>query len=69
MKGKQRKLGTESCLSASDESGNWGGITVYSIQFTKAVVKNIYLIVQTQDSSPYNISIPDLYIAPNFNSS
>ena len=40
MKGKQRILGTESCPTASDESENWGGITVYSINF----IKNSFLI-------------------------
>ena len=36
MKRKRRKLGTESCLAASDEIGNWGGIVVYSIIITKS---------------------------------
>ena len=41
MKRKRRNLGTESCLTASDESPNWGGITVYSIKFTKnGFIKN-----------------------------
>ena len=39
MKGKQRNLGTESCLTASDESGNWGRITVFSIKLVTAVAK------------------------------
>ena len=36
MKGKQRKLGTESHPTTSDKNGNWGGVTVYSIKFTKS---------------------------------
>ena len=39
MKGKKRKLGTESSLTASDESGNWGGITVNSRNFIAAVAQ------------------------------
>ena len=35
MRGKQRKWGTESCLTASNKSGSWGRITVYSIKFIK----------------------------------
>ena len=35
LKGKQLNLGTESCLNANDENGNWGGITAYSIKFRK----------------------------------
>ena len=34
-KGKQHNLGTESCVSMSDESGDKGNITVYSIKFPK----------------------------------
>ena len=33
---KRHNLGTGSCLSASDESQNGGGITVYSINFAKS---------------------------------
>ena len=33
MKGKQRNLETESCLTASYERGNKGEITVYSTKF------------------------------------
>ena len=33
MKGKQHKLGTESCLTAGNKSENWGGITVFSSKF------------------------------------
>ena len=36
MKGKQHYLGTESYLSESDENGDKGEITVYSIKFTKS---------------------------------
>ena len=35
MKGKRRNLGTESCLTASHKSGNWGGITFFSKKVTK----------------------------------
>ena len=35
IKRKRRNLGTESRLTASNESGKWGGITVYSINFTR----------------------------------
>ena len=34
MKRKRCNLGTQSCLTASDEKGNSARITVYSIQFT-----------------------------------
>ena len=42
MKRKRRNLGTESCLTASHESGNWGGTTVYSINLQTAVAKEKY---------------------------
>ena len=44
MKKEQRKMGSESCLTASDESGNWGGITVSSIKFTKRPLNKNYFI-------------------------
>ena len=36
MKRKRRNLGTESRLNESNESGKWGGITVFSIKFTRS---------------------------------
>ena len=45
MKRKWRNLGTESCLTASDESGNWVGITVYSKKLQTAGAKENGLTV------------------------
>ena len=42
MKKKRHNLGTESCLTAGDESGNRGRITVYSIILQRAVVEEIF---------------------------
>ena len=51
MKGKQPNLGTESSLTASDESGNSGGIYVYSIKFTKSsYCRNLVYKIQVQNS-------------------
>ena len=36
MKMKRHNLATESCLTAGDESGNSGGIFVYSIKLTNS---------------------------------
>ena len=36
MKRKRRNLANKTRLTASDEIGNWGGITVYSIKYTKS---------------------------------
>ena len=70
MKEKQRKLGTEYYLTASDESGNWGGITVFSIKYRKRSLKKSYFIkFQIQILSPSIIFTPGLYIVPNIRSS
>ena len=38
MKRKRRNLGTDSCVTTDDESGDKGEITVYSIKLVAAVV-------------------------------
>ena len=43
MKRKRRKLGTESCLTASHKSENWGRITVWFMNFTKSSFRKVIL--------------------------
>ena len=58
MKRKQRNLGTESCLAASVESGNWGGIVVCSISSTDGSCKRKLFNVTKYKVNSYEASIP-----------
>ena len=65
MKRKRNNLTTESCLSASEHSGNWGGITVYSIKLPKSRrSKKTKIWIRAQKFFPCWIFILHVYIAP-----
>ena len=63
MIGKRNHLGTESYLSASDESGEEGEITFYSNKFTKTSCSKEKLIYKNPISKffPLQIHSPRVY--------
>ena len=58
-------IGTESCVSASDKSGTWDRIAVYSIELVESsLLYNPASKNSIQNSHFNNIIIPNMYIAP-----
>ena len=60
MKEKQRQLGTELRLNASNESGGKGEISISSILLTTAVSLKVYKFFQSTDLSTHNNFTPYL---------
>ena len=69
MKRKRHNLGTESCRTANDESGNWDGIVVNSTNSTESSCKrNLSYRLEMKKILLRNF-YPHLYVATSLNSS
>ena len=71
MKRKRHNLGTESYLTAGDENGNWKRNVVFSIRFTESSCRRklFHRYKIKKKLIPLRRFYPNLYSAPNFNSS
>ena len=69
MKRERHNLGTESCLSAGNESGNWEGTVGYSNKLTETSGKRKLFNQKNRKKIPLRSFYHHLYIVPSFNSS
>ena len=70
MKRKRHNLGTETCPSASDESGDKEKSLSISLNLQEAIARENCLIKKKQKNLlPSRSFYPHLYIGPNLNSS